>query len=55
MSTTGIVGRMMIDDEQGDYGVAAARLGDDAAQTASENLLRQALESLRLRRRTAGD
>jgi hypothetical protein len=38
------IGLLMIDDEQGDYGVAAARLGDDAAQTA-ENLLRQALES----------
>jgi hypothetical protein len=38
------IGLLMIDNDQGDYGVASARIGDDPAQTA-EDLLRQALAS----------
>lgn len=38
------VGLLLVDDSEGDYGVAGAELGDDAAQTA-ENLLQQALDN----------
>lgn len=38
------VGLLLVDDADGDYGVAAGPLGDDAAQ-AAENLLQQALDN----------
>ena len=38
------IGLLVIDDDQGDYGVASACLGDDPARTA-EHLLQQALAS----------
>jgi hypothetical protein len=38
------IGLMLVDDEQGDYGVAAARLGEDPARTAQQLLL-QALQN----------